>query len=483
MQVLVIIVILAVVVHDSFDLFPLVGSEDASAICILTLGPMAALLFLGIVAIIGCVRAIDRTGSARLTLRADRILAGVRIGIVVAHCVGVLVVGWLELARRMVGGDAVFIDEALACAPALAGLILTWAMIYPIDRRIHEAVREDALLDGHALPAAPGVFGFVFDHVRHQLVIILLPISIIAAWGEGVRWLARRAQSWTGPVGEFLANPWAVQGLQFAGVLVVILGAPVMIRLAWSTRRLPPGPVRERLEWMCRAQGVTCRDILLWRTRGLMLNGAVIGLARWVRYILLTDGILERLPADEVEAVMAHEMAHARYRHLPWLMAAMIASISVLWILAWMGAERVVPLVAPGLSESAQEQFAGAVSVPLALAAGFVIISVISRRFEWQADAFAVKHLSGARRGERAELTAGAAQTMAGALLRVARLNHLPIEKFSWRHGSIRGRVRRIRGLIGNDSARLRIDRQVRIIKVITAIVFAGVIVSMFFVE
>jgi hypothetical protein len=50
---------------------------------------------------------------------------------------------------------------------------------------------------------------------------------------------------------------------------------------------------------------------------------------------------------------------------------------------------------------------------------------------------------------------------MAGALLSVARLNHIPVRKWSFRHGSIAERIARIRRLEGLPRSRLPIDRVV----------------------
>src|SRR5690606_31987071 len=65
---------------------------------------------------------------------------------------------------------------------------------------------------------------------------------------------------------------------------------------------------------------VRFREVLLWRTFGGMVNAAVMGMLAPLRYILLSDALLEHLPAEQVEAVMAHEVAHIRKRHLVWLL-------------------------------------------------------------------------------------------------------------------------------------------------------------------
>ena len=59
--------------------------------------------------------------------------------------------------------------------------------------------------------------------------------------------------------------------------------------------------------------------MLLWKTFGVMINAGVMGLVAPLRFILLTDGLVERMPVERIEAVMAHEVAHVSKRHIFWL--------------------------------------------------------------------------------------------------------------------------------------------------------------------
>ncbi len=52
-----------------------------------------------------------------------------------------------------------------------------------------------------------------------------------------------------------------------------------------------------------------------------------------------------------------------------------------------------------------------------------------------------------------------AAEAMSGALRRVARLNAIDPNRFTWRHGSIRTRQRRIKALVGQPAGTLGVDR------------------------
>jgi hypothetical protein len=110
-------------------------------------------------------------------------------------------------------------------------------------------------------------------------------------------------------------------------------------------------------------------------------------------------------------------------------------------------------------------------AVTATLAGSLLWFGWVSRRFEWQADAFAAGDL--ARAGGEAEsgrVTAEAAGRVMEALGLVAAYNGLAPTRFMWRHGSIRTRQRRLRELVGVPMAGLPIDREVARIKAVTVL-------------
>ena len=49
-----------------------------------------------------------------------------------------------------------------------------------------------------------------------------------------------------------------------------------------------------------------------------MVNAAVIGFLPGLRYVLVSDLLLESMSPIQVEAVFAHEIGHVRHRHVVW---------------------------------------------------------------------------------------------------------------------------------------------------------------------
>lgn len=400
-------------------------------------------------------RRLDRRGSYRDAQRAEVVLLISRLAAVGLHSFNVLALGWLDAVRQATG-NLVGVDEVMACVPVLLVVALGWYSLYPVDRRLRESLVIGALDEGRSLPPMLTRWQYIAGALRHQVLWVVIPITSIMSWGEQTdRWVQQ------GELGSLEAG-----AAQVAGIAALLVVMPAVMRRLWDTVSLGPGSLRDRLEAMCRDQGIRVRDLLVWRTHGTMINGAVMGFVPRFRYILLTDALIEHLPMHQVEAVMAHELGHVRRHHILWLGASALGSITVVSWVALVGME----LARPGL---ASEEWAQGVAGAASLGVGLLVFGLVSRRFEWQADAFAVQHMSGlSRRAKGAvEVTPEAVEAMRGALESVARLNHIPRHRFTWRHGSIAARQQRLEALAGQRADRLPIDRLGRRIAVVSAVV------------
>lgn len=433
----------------------------------LTLGAMLG-VWLGVyLVVLVAARRMDRGAPIRWIRIADWALAVGRIGIGWVQIGAVLGLGLLDAVRRLIG-DWPAIDELLTLVPLAGGLTLMARSSYPIERRLREASMLRRIDEGEAIGDLPGPWRHTLGVLRNQMALVLVPLLLLLTWHDIVVWLDRR---WLGAWLTQLTSPrsadLAVASVQLAGAAALFVAMPAVLRRVWQTAPLGPGPLRTDLLALCERHRVRIREILVWRTDGALINAAVLGLAPWLRYILITDALLERLPREQVDAVMAHEVAHIRRRHLPWLLVCLIASLLVI-ALALTPLEGA--LAGLGTAGSAVE---GAI---LLIGAGLVF-GLVSRRFEWQADAFAAADLSVAVLGADAtRVTDEAAGTMSRALGAVAALNHVPPGRFSFRHGSIDSRRARLARLVGRPVNGLWIDRQVRLIKLVSLVALvAGV--------
>lgn len=457
----------------------------------LSLAPLAVVAVLVHLVMLATGRQLDARGSWRSVALAERTLSLSRPLCVGINAVNVLVLGFGDVVRSFTG-DLILVDELLTVLPAITVFALGWWSFYPIDRRLRDASTIRSLDEGRPLYPVPTRWQWVVSNIRHQVLLTLVPLSLIGAWSESLGRLVnyavthRRGSGLVARLGAWIdtheSASQAIAGVQLLGAVAVFAAAPLVLRLVWDTARMQESPLRARLMAMCAECGVRVRELLVWRTHGAMVNGAVMGLFGRARYILLTDALLDHLPEREVEAVMAHEVAHARLGHVPWLGATVIATAGAV---AAAGAGAGYALERFGLlPHTGNLALAARGGMEVGMTVASLVVSVlmfgfVSRRFEWQADAFAAKHLSRLRPVEGAgapdlavaevplprTVSPEAVESMAGALESVARLNHIPRRMRSFRHGSIALRQAKLRALGGRPLARLPIDAESRRLK------------------
>ncbi|MGB0766632.1 MAG: M48 family metallopeptidase, partial [Phycisphaeraceae bacterium] len=368
----------------------------------------------------------------------------------------------------------VLLDELVVMLPTLVVAALGWWSYYPVDRRLREAALFRLADEGRPLYPLLTRGGYVAMQLRHQFGVLLLPLLLVYGWAEAMVLL--------GPDHGGPLSARASMLLTPVGVGAVFVCSPLIIRYVWQTRPLAPGEVRERMRGLCAMHRVPVRELLLWRTSGRMVNAAVTGLFGRVRYILLSDGLLDRVSPREVEAVMAHEIAHVKCRHIVWMGVVLITTLAITEIALRYAIE--AGLI-PALGNAAIAAIASEIGIDLhdaevqllltaapAFALTLVVFGWVSRRIERQADVFAARHM--ARVSDEPAFDAlgrqvfddAAVDAMVHALQRVSELNHAPVHRKSWRHGSIAWRQDHLRSLVGRPIDRTPVDRVLTRVKI-----------------
>ena len=189
---------------------------------------------------------------------------------------------------------------------------------------------------------------------------------------------------------------------------------------------MPRSAVRQRLTELCVRLAVRFRDIRIWETPGhYIVNAAVMGVTGFFRYIIVSRTLLEVMTPDEVEAVFAHELGHARRHHMLYYLvfAGDFVLLSNLFD-AFAGGLYTAATASNGFAEAAA--YAGMVAAfALYWGVGF---GVLSRTLERESDLYAADVI-------------GDYRPFAGALLTIAHLNGISPTSRAWRHGSIASRV------------------------------------------
>jgi STE24 endopeptidase len=221
---------------------------------------------------------------------------------------------------------------------------------------------------------------WLVDHLKGGA----LALALIAGLASLVYWTMRAYPEWW----------WLLAGFSFAALLVIIaqLAPVVLLPVFFRFRPLDAPALRERLERLAERAGARVMGVFRWELgkKTAKANAALAGIGR-TRRIIIADTMLDQYSDDEIEVVLAHELAHHVYRDI-W---TGIACETVLTLVGFYAAHRVLEGLGPraGLTSLADPAgvpllllAAGAVSVllmPLALA--------LSRSHERRADRFALE--------------------------------------------------------------------------------------------
>jgi STE24 endopeptidase len=335
------------------------------------------------------------------------------------------------------------LEKIVLLTPFFAMLIVGWA----IDYRFHLALRSG----GRATDIPYWSRGkHIMYNIRHMLLLAVVPIGLIILTTDilDMHVLHRLPVS-----NQTRGTIYLVSSLVAA--FTVFLLAPLLITRIWRTRSLEPGTLRGELEDLCEHLNLKYRDILVWESEGIIANAAVMGMIAPVRFILVSDGIVDRLERHQIRAVFAHEGGHITAHHLPYLMIMAIAIMTLCISAAELLAEQA----------ALEGPIAILLMLGLVFTVGGVIFGAVSRQFERQSDVIGAWASSPPPDGS-ARITHEGAAIFASALEQIARLNGIDPNKRDWRHGSIAHRIQYILMLGSTAGTRKSIDTTVKRIKI-----------------
>ena len=227
----------------------------------------------------------------------------------------------------------------------------------------------------------PGLFAL--DQLRTGLLLLALGAPLAAA----ILWLMHAA----GP-------------LWWIGAWLVWLGFNLLLVWAWPAivaplfNRFEPlddDRLKRRIDRLLERCGFASGGVFVMdgSRRSGHGNAYFSGLGRNKR-IVFFDTLLDQLDADEIEAVLAHELGHFRHRHIAKSIALMaFASLAGLALLAWLAGQawfyQALGLATPSVH--------GALALFVLVLPVFTfflqpLFAHLSRRHEFEADAFAAAH-------------------------------------------------------------------------------------------
>lgn len=218
------------------------------------------------------------------------------------------------------------------------------------------------------------------DHLKGFAVG--LPIAIVAAEAVYVA-IGRWPQLWWLPAAAMLT----------AGLVVLAHLAPVVLMpLFVRVKPLDRPELSKRLGGLSARAGVPIVGVFEWElgARTSKANAALAGMGS-TRRILLSDTLLAAYSDDEIEVILAHELAHHVHRDL-W---SAVAAESALLCAGAYAAQTVLRIAGPSFGIQSPADVAGLPLLLLTAGALSLVLSpvvrALSRRHEHRADAFALK--------------------------------------------------------------------------------------------
>jgi STE24 endopeptidase len=408
---------------------------------------------------------------SRVGRRHGRLQMLVHAAIVAGFAADLYLFGWTGTVRTHWGlGNVPLLDDVILLLPFFVTVAACWWVGYGADRELRTWSVDEGEVSSSRKDPWVNRRRYLIYHLRHSLVFWAIPMFLIILLNDLEQKYQREIHALTGQV-------WVGQLAVGCGAALIFLIMPWMMRYIWETRPLPEGELRGKLSAIARSAGVSYRQILIWESGGAIVSAAVTGLLRPVRYILLSDGLLETMDDAKVEAVFGHELAHVKKRHIYYYLVFMFC--------AFVGAFAVGNLVR--MQFGGQNAWGQRAEILVLAATWAIVFGFISRRFERQADVFGARCL-----GDRLDCSEDscnlhtenrpsdaicftAAEIFADALENVAVLNGISPQTRSWRHSSIASRSAFIRRLADKPADLATFESSILWIK---AALIAGAIVS-----
>lgn len=270
------------------------------------------------------------------------------------------------------------------------------------------------------VPAAQALGGVFRPGWVLGAVVALVPPALVHVLCQGLTVpVLRQVRGMELSAGEILAQTWwhlaaiippvillvaALEALQHTAwrATVLYMGGALAIHAlatrrrmrAWrfETHAVTTGELRDRVFALAARAGVRVQQLYVLPARKARLANALAALGN---VVVLTDYLIANLSRREVDAVVAHELAHLRRRHPLLLLVVMVALAWAFWGWgSWL----------PGWD------------VPLRAALAVALVLLLSRQLERSADRYAAALV-------------GDPEALIAALAKLARLNLLPV---SW---------------------------------------------------
>ena len=304
---------------------------------------------------------------------------GRRAGIVSTVWTGVILLGLL-----LTGASLVLRDWAASLAGTNPTLIVAFYVLI-LSLLFDAATLPFGLYRGFLLERRYGLSTETMGHWLKDHAKAVLVGVVFAELGAIFVYFTLR--NWPG-------SWWAIAGVGYSFVAIVLVSiAPVvLLPLFFTFKPLEKASLRDRLTALASKAGTRIMGVYEWTLsdRTKKANAALTGMGN-TRRILLSDTLLSDYSDDEIEVILAHELAHHVHRDIWTSVLYDMALTFTGFFAAHLALQRAVPFFGlQGMADPA--------GIPiLLLTAGTIglcvkpLLNAVSRSHERRADSYALR--------------------------------------------------------------------------------------------
>ena len=360
---------------------------------------------------------IGKSSDGRLAERYQRLT--VRLSIVAIFFFALAVCGfnlkqWLYLIPIV--KDSTLLQGGIALSFFFGYLITIWHFAYPVYRI--------------AFQVAITKRSFILSHIRFNVPVLFPWAALSFAYD------LLALTPWGG-VDGILEDLYGQIAFFALFLTLLMLFMPGVIQYWWGCKPLASSERGKALELFLAEKGFRYRGLLRWPIfEGRMMTAGIMGILPKYRYILVTDALMDVLSLDELKAVLAHEMGHAKYRHLLFYILFFVGYMALSFGLS--DFFMYLFYLFPGFSALlTSQEFSSISPIYLALSLPMLITLIVyfryvmgffMRNFERQADLYSAKVMGGP-------------SLIISSLEKIALFSGKSRNLPSWHHFSIRQRV------------------------------------------
>ena len=271
--------------------------------------------------------------------------------------------------------------------PLILGILLIRMSQYELDRRVRltQWNRREFVSFNAKIMSLPIIPIFLYLAILDIIEETPLPLRIL-----------------------FIEHAYLTIFLLVMLIVIAYIKAPLLMRFLWPAKPLGDHELNNRLQSLASLYNIKYKNIFVWQTGGAKIaNAGVAGLLPSSRGIFVTDYLLANFSHEEIEAIVAHEFGHIRYRHIHIYLAFSFAYFACYTLFYGYIGPLLIRLVGSGPIANAM------ITIAFFYIYFVLLFRYFSRKFERQADLYAV------------EIT-GKPEVFQQALWKLAAVNYIP---------------------------------------------------------